>query len=108
MLAGWALMMLALAQASSPVTFTSDIRPPRPQVGQTIELRVIASWPSSVSGVLPRFDTWTGPFEVVQIDAGAPAGAAGDRSSVIWQIRFRTFDVGQVRIPGIQVDFQQI
>ena len=108
MLVVWPLMMLALAQVSSPVTFTSDIRPPRPQVGQTIELRVIASWPSSVSGVLPRFDTWTGPFEVVQIDAGAPAGAADDRSSVIWQIRFRTFDVGQVRIPGIQVDFQQI
>ena len=104
----WSLILLALAQASSPVTFTSDIRPPRPQVGQTIELRVVASWPNTVSALLPRFETWTGPFEVVQIDAGAPSPATGDRTSLAWQIRLRTFDVGQVRIPGIQFDFQQV
>ena len=58
--------------------------------------------------MLPRFDTWTGPFEVVQIDAGAPASAVGDRTSAIWQIRLRTFDLGEVRIPGIPFDFQQL
>lgn len=104
----WSLVLLALAQASSPVIFTSDIRPQQPQVGQLIELRVIASWPGTVSNVLPRFDTWTGPFEVVQIDTGAPASAEGDRASAIWQIRLRTFDLGDVRIPGIPFDFQQL
>jgi hypothetical protein len=104
----WSVMLLALAQASSPVIFTTDIRPQQPQVGQTIELRVIASWPGTVSNLSPRFDTWTGPFEVVQIDAGTPASAVGDRTSATWQIRLRTFDLGQVRIPGIPFDFQQL
>ncbi len=103
----WPLILLALAQAPGPIAFTSDLRPNPSRVGETIELRLTATWPKNVDRVSPRFDTWVGPFEIVQIDAGGLA-MANARESQVWVIRLRTFEAGRVTIPGLRVDFQEI
>jgi hypothetical protein len=105
----WLLTVFALAQGSVPLAaVSSEIRPSRLPVGGTFELRLAAAWPNSVSQVLPRFETWTGPFEIVDIEARPATNGNGGSESRVWLIRLRTFEVGLVRIPGMHVDFQRL
>jgi hypothetical protein len=103
----WFLMLLALAQAPSALDLAADAQPTRQRAGQVIELRVIATWPTTVSDVSPRLEAWTGPFEVVHVDAGATNSLPGGRNSRIWVLRVRTFELGAVTIPGIRFGFRQ-
>lgn len=102
----WLLALAALAGSPPPITFSSEVRPATPRIGDTFEIHVSATWRPPVIRVVPALEQWPGPFEVVRVDVSQPSATDGSESRT-WIVRLRTFDRGRVTIPAIPFDYQE-